>query len=82
MMSSNSKRSINSQFRFQYKRDEKGVLVEGGSSAVDGKAKSQWRYEPTVDKYGNWIKKTESHRDANGKPLDEQSISVRTITYY
>jgi len=40
------------------------------------------RYQASLDQRSNWIKRTETPTDAQGKVGDTQFTSVRTITYY
>lgn len=71
-----------SQARWEYKRDEKGVVTESISYGKDNTVERRTRYQYIFDTRGNWIRRTESALDKNGKPLSEQFTTQRTITYY
>jgi hypothetical protein len=71
------------QFRFVYKRDAQGAVIESTSYTVDGKISSRELYQDiVVDKHGNWTRRTLTMLDANGKADNVLRTSVRVITYY
>ncbi|NOT59944.1 MAG: hypothetical protein HOP19_06925 [Acidobacteria bacterium] len=72
-----------SRFRFVYKHDERGVQVESASYTAEGKLQEKTGYKDiSVDSRGNWIKRTATTADTNGKVRDMTVTSIREITYY